>query len=200
MLKKTITYKDFNGTERTEDFFFHLSKADLTEMELGHYKDGGYQEAMQKIIDAEDGATLTKEFKKIILGAYGEKSSDGRRFIRSAQLSEEFSQTEAYVVLFMELATDADKAAEFIKAVLPDDLSNAVPQDRQPSARERFEQAQQRTLQDAASGHDKAVVNELQTAQNDSDRAEFEAWKQSQARAAESRESSIERPPHESQA
>ena len=120
MLKKTITYTDFNGDEVSEDFFFHLSKAELVELELS-YK-GGLQEAIKRIVAAEDGKAIIGEFKKIILGSYGQRSDDGRRFIKNQTLRDEFESTEAYSTLFMELVTDADKAAEFVRGVIPKDL------------------------------------------------------------------------------
>lgn len=117
MLKKTITYEDFNGETKTEDFFFHLSKAELVELELSH--EGGLSASLQRIIDAEDGKGIVQEFKNIILSAYGKKSDDGRRFIKNQQIREEFESTEAYSALFMELVTNTDAAVEFINGVIP---------------------------------------------------------------------------------
>ena len=121
MLKKTITYTDFNGEEVSEDFFFHLSKAELVELEMSHQ--GGLQEAIRKIAEAEDGKAIIAEFKNIILSSYGQRSTDGRRFIKNQTLREEFESTEAYSTLFMELVTDADKASEFVRGVIPQDLA-----------------------------------------------------------------------------
>ena len=112
MLKKTITYNDYNGNERTEDFYFNLTKAEIMEMELG--TTGGLAEMLTRIVAAQDAPAIIKMFKDIVLKAYGEKSPDGKRFIKSEELSTAFSQTEAYSQLFMELATDADEAAKFI--------------------------------------------------------------------------------------
>lgn len=117
MLKKTIKYNDFNGVEREEDFYFNLTKAELMEMELS--VDGGFVERLNKIVSAKNAPEIIKEFKKIILNAYGEKSPDGKRFIKSKELTEAFEQTEAYSNLFIELATNADEAAKFINAVVP---------------------------------------------------------------------------------
>lgn len=119
MLKKTITYTDYNGTERTEDKYFNLSKAEIMEMEMSTA--GGLAEMIQNIVKAQDAPAIMKIFKDIILKSYGEKSPDGKRFIKSEELSTEFAQTEAYSVLFIELATDADKAAEFINGIIPSD-------------------------------------------------------------------------------
>ena len=121
MLKKTITYTDYNGTERTEDFYFNLSKAEITEMEMG--VKGGLTETITRIVAAQDSPAIIKIFKDLILKAYGVKSPDGKRFEKSEELSTEFAQTEAYSNLFMELAFDANKAAEFINGIVPADLA-----------------------------------------------------------------------------
>ena len=117
MLKKKITYTDYNGIERTEDHYFNLTKAEIMELELGTA--GGFAEMIQRIVDAQDAPSIIKVFKDLILKAYGEKSPDGKRFIKSKEISDAFSQTEAYSQLFMELATDADAAAEFVNGIVP---------------------------------------------------------------------------------
>ena len=117
MLKKTITYTDYNGTERTEDFYFNLSQAEIMEMELG--TTGGLAEMIEKIVAAQDGPAIINIFKDIVLKAYGEKSPDGKRFIKSEEIRTAFSQTEAYSNLFMELATDAESASNFINGIMP---------------------------------------------------------------------------------
>lgn len=121
MLKKTITYEDFDGNKRTEDFYFNLSKAEILEMEMGI--SGGMTQMLNKIIAAQDGGRVIKTFKDIILKAYGEKSPDGKRFIKSEEISTAFSQTEAYSQLFMELATNADAAATFVNSIIPVDTT-----------------------------------------------------------------------------
>lgn len=121
MLKKTITYEDFDGNKRTEDFYFNLSKAEILEMEMGI--SGGMTQMLNKIIAAQDGGRVIKTFKDIILKAYGEKSPDGKRFIKSEEISTAFSQTEAYSQLFMELATNADAAATFMNSIIPVDTT-----------------------------------------------------------------------------
>lgn len=126
MLKKTFTYIDFNGVERTEDHYFNLSKAELMEMELS--TTGGLAEMINKIVAAQDAPAIVKIFKDLVLKAYGQKSADGRRFIKSKELSDEFSQTEAYSQLFMELATDADAAAAFVNGIVPAmDNKSSIP-------------------------------------------------------------------------
>lgn len=120
MITKTIKYVDYNGDEREEKFMFNLTKAELMEMEMG--TTGGFAEMIQKIVETKDVPQIIKIFKDLILKAYGEKSADGKRFIKSKELSDEFAQTEAYSQLFMELATDADAAANFIKGIIPGDI------------------------------------------------------------------------------
>jgi len=117
VLKKRITYVDYDGNKREEDFFFNLTKAEVTEMDVGVV--GGMTKMLEKIIEEQDGKKILETFKNIILKAYGIKAPDGRRFIKSDEISEAFSQTEAYVELFMELATNADAAAAFINGIVP---------------------------------------------------------------------------------
>lgn len=117
MLKKTITYTDYEGVERKEDFYFNLTKAELMEMELG--VTGGMTRYIENIVAAKDTASIMKIFKEMILKSYGEKSPDGKRFIKSKDIADAFAQTEAYSILFMELCTDAKKAADFVNAIIP---------------------------------------------------------------------------------
>lgn len=120
MLKKTVTYTDYNGVERTEDFYFNLTKAEITEMELS--TTGGFAEMLQKVVAAQDAPSIVKVFKDLVLKAYGEKSPDGKRFVKSEEISTAFSQTEAYSQIFMELATDSKAAAAFINGIVPGDM------------------------------------------------------------------------------
>lgn len=117
MLKRTITYTDYDGLERTEDFYFNLTRAEVAEMELS--VDGGLVKMLNKIVEAKDGKRIIETLKDFILKAYGEKSPDGRRFIKNDEVRNNFAQTEAYSKLFMELALDADAAAKFINAIVP---------------------------------------------------------------------------------
>lgn len=120
MLKKTITYTNFNDEEVSEDFFFHLSKAELVELEMS--QKGGLSAALERIIAAEDNQSIIAEFKNIILSAYGKRSDDGKRFIKNQELRDEFTSSEAYSELFMELVTNTDAASEFINGVIPQDM------------------------------------------------------------------------------
>ena len=124
MLKKTITYEDFNGVERKEDFYFNLSKAEIMEMQFGTV--GGLDVMLKKIIDAKDVKSIMDTFKMLILKAYGIKSDDGRRFIKSEEISKEFEQTEAYSILYMDLASDDNAAAEFVNGIIPKDVATEV--------------------------------------------------------------------------
>ena len=124
MLSKSIKYTDYNGVEREEKFLFNLSKAELMEMEMGTA--GGLAESIRHIIETQDGGLIMKTFKDLILKAYGEKSADGKSFIKvndaGVPLSVAFSQTEAYSELFMELATDSMAAAKFVEGIVPNDI------------------------------------------------------------------------------
>lgn len=124
MLKKTIEYTDYNGEKRKEDFYFNLTKAEIMEMELG--KQGGMTGYIEKITNTQNGPEIVALFKELILKAYGEKDPEGKRFIKNDSIREAFSQTEAYSELFMELATDADKAGEFINGIVPQDVQEQV--------------------------------------------------------------------------
>ena len=124
MLKKLIKYTDYDGRERSENFYFYMSKAELMEMELGTV--GGMQNLIQLIIDKQDIPKIMDAFKTFILKSYGEKSPDGRRFIKSEELSKAFSQTEAYSNLYVELITDAKAAADFINGIVPEEISAAI--------------------------------------------------------------------------
>ena len=120
MVVEKIKYTDFNGLEREEDFMFNLTEAEITEMELT--TDGGLSDSIKKIIAAQDTPEIIKVFKMLLLKSYGEKSADGRRFVKSEKLSEEFSQTNAYSQLFMKLATDDKAAVAFINGIMPDSM------------------------------------------------------------------------------
>ena len=122
MLKKTITYEDFNGDSRTEDFYFNLTKAELTEMELS--LNGGLSQLLEQIVKENDQKEIIAYFKKIVIGAYGKKSMDGRTFTKNDAIREEFASTAAYSEIFMELATDADAAAAFINGIMPSSLTS----------------------------------------------------------------------------
>lgn len=117
MLKKTITYTDYDGLERTEEFRFNLTKAELVDMELTTA--GTFSETMKRIIAEKDIIRIAKLFKELLLKSYGVKSDDGKRFIKSQELSDAFSQTEAYSDLYIELLSNPEEAAKFFAEVAP---------------------------------------------------------------------------------
>ena len=121
MLKKVVTYTDYNDIERTETLWFNLSKAELIDMQMTDEGDLG--ENLQKIIDEKNKTELYKKFKDIILRVYGEKSEDGKRFVKSQKIRDDFEQSAAFDAFFMELFTDAKAAAEFVNKILPKDLA-----------------------------------------------------------------------------
>ena len=124
MIKKTITYTDFNGGERTEDFYFHLTKAEITKMEMS--VNGGMAERIQRIVSAQDQPAIIEVFEDLIKKSYGVKTPDGRGFVKRKEDLEAFMATEAYSQLFMELATDSDAASKFVNGIIPADLSKQI--------------------------------------------------------------------------
>lgn len=124
MLKKTVTYETFDGETVTEDFYFNLTKAELSDRQFS--VKGGLSALMEQIIKTNDQTKMYSIFKEIILAAYGEKSADGRKFIKSKEISENFTHTEAYSTIFMELLNDADAAAAFVTGILPKDIQSNV--------------------------------------------------------------------------
>ena len=117
MLKKSIKYVDFDGVERTEDFYFNLTKAEVTEMEMS--TEGGLAKKLQDIVESKDSKKMIETFKDLILRSYGEKSLDGKRFIKSKEIRDEFAQTAAYSELFMELATNDQMSVAFVNGIMP---------------------------------------------------------------------------------
>lgn len=117
MLKEKIKFVDFNGVEREEEFLFNLSQTEVSIMEMS--TTGGLVEKINRMVELKDSESIMNLFEDVIFKAYGEKSPDGRRFIKSEELSVAFSQTPAYDLLFMRLITDPDAASKFIQAILP---------------------------------------------------------------------------------
>ena len=120
MYKKTVTYTDYDGVERTESFFFNLSRAELLDMELG--SDGGMTGLINKIVDEKDTKRIVGLFKDIMNRSYGVKSDDGKRFIKNEEVLNEFLDSAAYSDIYMELVTNTDKAIEFVNGIMPADL------------------------------------------------------------------------------
>ena len=128
MLKETITYHDLDGNEITEDFWFNLFESEI--VELNFSEKGGLEKYIEKITKAQDMKELIRLFKDVVLMAYGVRGDDGKTFVKTDEAKKAFSQTEAYSVLFMKLATDDQEAARFIKAVCPKKMTQ--PQDKLP--------------------------------------------------------------------
>lgn len=125
MLKKTITYTDYDGVQRTEDFYFNLSKAEITEMELS--MEGGMRAYIQKIIAAKSQLALVTLFKEIVMKSYGKKSPDGRLFMKNDAIRAEFEAHPAYSMIYMDLVTDEAKASAFVNGIIPADAQNVNP-------------------------------------------------------------------------
>ena len=124
MIKKTVTYKDLNGKERTETFYFHYFESEIMDMEMS--EEGGLAERIQRIIDAKDQASLLKVIKKFVIDAYGIKSDDGRRFNKSQEVKDAFVECPAYSKIYMELLTNDELAAEFVNKVVPENMAEQL--------------------------------------------------------------------------
>lgn len=124
MLKKTIKYKNFDDEPVEDTFYFHLSEAEIVELETSHK--GGLAASLQKIIDSEDLNGILQEFKNLIMLSYGKRSVDGKRFIKNAEILAEFKETGAYSALFMELVTNTDSSIEFVNGIIPANLAESI--------------------------------------------------------------------------
>lgn len=127
MLKKTINYIDFNGNPASDIFYFNLSKSELVDMELSSGTAETFGEMIQRIVETTDKQAIIATYKKIVLSSYGEKSSDGKSFVKTPELAAAFAQTAAYDQLFIELATTAETLAAFIKGIMPADMNVEAP-------------------------------------------------------------------------
>lgn len=124
MIKKTVTYTDFDGNERTEDFYFHLTEQELTEWELSI--DGGLSGVLQRIMKSVDTKKTMEIFKELLVKSYGVKTPDGRGFIKNKEILDSFTCTQAFSDIYMELATNDKAAAEFVNGVIPKKLFEAA--------------------------------------------------------------------------
>lgn len=132
MIKWPITYTTYNDETITEDFYFNMNKAELIQMQFD--VNGSYSNFIERVTNEHDIKTLGEEFRKIVLKAYGKKSDDGKRFIKSDELSKEFEQSEAFSELYIELLTDSDKMVAFIRGILPKDLQDTpLPPELMPA-------------------------------------------------------------------
>ena len=127
MIKKRIKYEDFDGNQREEDFYFNLSKSELSKMQLS--VSGGFDKLLEKVVNEKNVPEIMKTFEEIILTSYGEKSNDGKYFNKSPEMAEAFKHTAAYDELFMSILSSPDAATEFIRGILPASVSAQIPQD-----------------------------------------------------------------------
>lgn len=127
MIKKTVTYKDFDGNERTEDFYFHLTEQELTEWELSI--DGGLSGVLKRITQSKDTRKIMEIFKALLIKSYGVKTADGRGFVKNQEVLDNFTCTQAFSDLYMELATNDKAASEFVNGVIPQHLINEANKD-----------------------------------------------------------------------
>jgi hypothetical protein len=134
MIKKTLTYTDYNGNERTEDFYFHLNKAEITKLEMS--TTGGMAEKIQRIVAAQDQPAIIAVFEDLIQRSFGIKTPDGKGFLKRKEDLEAFIATEAYSDLFMELATNSDAASEFINGIVPADLAKQLDKQKNVPVKE----------------------------------------------------------------
>jgi hypothetical protein len=138
MIKQTVTYKDFTGEEQTDEFYFHLTEADVIELEVS--ANGNSLSAWtEKIVKSQNGGEIIATFKKIIAASYGVKSDDGRRFIKNPEILAEFISTNAYSKLFMSLATDAGVASTFVNGIMPEGSSDGKTATAAEAARKASE-------------------------------------------------------------
>jgi len=124
MYTKTITYENYNGEKRTKNFYFNLTRTELAKMELTNK--AGMEATIKQMVNEDDRAKIIELFEKIVLGAYGEKSSDGEEFLKSPEIVAKFVAHPAYDVLFMELISSDKAMADFINAIIPQDLAGQV--------------------------------------------------------------------------
>ena len=124
MLKRPINYEDFDGKQTQDDFYFNLTQTELMEMELDYGDSLG--EALQKIVDTQDSRLIYNEFKKLILAAFGEKSADGKRHVKSPEISLGFTQTAAFDALIVEFFENQDTLVAFIKGILPKKIVDQI--------------------------------------------------------------------------
>lgn len=124
MFKQTITYTDFNDVERTEDFYFNLTKAEITKMNLS--QSGGLIALLTKMTQTQDVPSIVSMFEEIVLSSYGEPTLDGRGFSKSEAITKAFTQTEAYSQFYMDLMTDSEVASAFIKGIVPKDIAKQI--------------------------------------------------------------------------
>lgn len=132
MLKKTIKFTDYNDEVRTEDYYFNLSRAELVMLETS--KLGGMKAYYERISQAKDSVAIMEAFRDLIHMSVGEKSPDGKRFIKSEEIATAFEQSEAYSELIMELLSDPKVALAFMKGIMPASIAAEMDKDQNINA------------------------------------------------------------------
>lgn len=183
MIKQTLTYLDFNEEWRTEDFYFHFSTAELAEMQLGQA--GGMEEWLKTIVASDDREQILAEFKKMIINSYGQRTPDGKSFIKNKELREAFAGTNAYSDLYMKMITDPEFAAEFANGIMP--KIEPVRKDERPQPQDRLptQQKDPVVIEETAALPPTNAELEDMTAQ---DLAAFKEWQAQQVQAPDATE------------
>lgn len=227
MLKKTITYKDFNGNDRTEDFYFNISEEELIKQEMMSMKldDEGkpigetFADTLKAITESRDGAQIIPQFEKIVRWAYGEKSEDGRKFRKSDALADDFIDSAAYHALFREFISDANAASAFVNGIVPQNYEDGragtsasdLARQRSEAQLQGFKKPQERDIPTVDENNTQIFKEPDLLASERAELEELRALKAAQHQSTPPvsadpfdenpqahRESYVERPPHES--
>lgn len=140
MLKKTITYEDYNGDMQTESFYFNLTKVECMELEFGYANGETLSSAIRTLVNANDIGTVIKTIKTIVLMAYGVKSPDGKRFVKNQEIRDAFEQSPAFEQIYWELVTDSEKAADFVSGIIPSSVRENLGEDPKRELLSRMKQ------------------------------------------------------------
>lgn len=124
MIKKTITYQDYNGVARAEDFYFNLNRAEVIELEAA--TPGGLKHFLEEMVQTKDNHKLIEFVKELIRMSYGVKSPDGKYFTKTEESWTAFRYSEAFVELFLELGNNAEAATEFVNGIIPQEILKAT--------------------------------------------------------------------------
>ena len=127
MVKKTITYTDFEGNEVTKDFYFNISKMEFRE--LDRRIPGGLERFIDTVRTEKDPDKMLDLMNLLILESYGEISEEGR-FVkedaRGRRLSNYFKISEAWDVLFTNMLQNENELSEFLTGIVPQDVANGA--------------------------------------------------------------------------
>lgn len=175
MLTKTITYTDFNDNERTEDFYFHLSEREV--MNLHTKYDGGLDGAMEAMVQANDIHEILTVLQEIILLSYGVKSADGKSFIKSDEVKQQFEYSAAFSELYLELLSDEQNAVDFIKNLLPTKAQKRIDElEAKPKTDAVQTVSVPDTEQDPVKDDNRVTLKQVDFMRNKLQDKQFEAW------------------------